>query len=196
MTVLGIELDELDAVTVDLVLAPLTILLADDVEGPDPGWTAQVPWAITTEASHSPTHSWTDSPGGNYAPNADTSLVSPPLDLGALAGTRLAFRHIYDFEPGFDGGAVEVSTDGATWTRVHTFSAQDQTASWEPVQIDLPMLDGAPQARIRFRVTADGGLQRDGWHVDDVEISAGIATVIFTDGFESGDTGAWTMTIP
>jgi hypothetical protein len=195
-TLRDVQVAELDAVTVDLALYPLTILLADDVEGPDPGWTAQAPWAITTEASNSPTHSWTDSPGGNYAANADTSLTSPILDLTGLAGTRLAFRHIYDFEPGFDGGAVEVSTDGAAWTRLRTFSAQDQTATWELVELDLPMLDGAAQARIRFRLTADGGLQRDGWHVDDIEISAGPATLLFADGFESADTSAWTTTVP
>jgi hypothetical protein len=64
------------------------------------------------------------------------------------------------------------------------------------VELDLPMLDGAAQARIRFRLTADGGLQRDGWHVDDIEISAGPATLLFADGFESADTSAWTTTVP
>jgi len=191
-----VEVAELDAVTVDLALFPLAVVLADDVEGGNIGWTAQAPWAITTEAANSPTHSWTDSPGGPYAANADTSLTSPALDLGGLSGTRLAFRHIYDFEPGFDGGAVEVSTDGAVWTRLRTYSAQDQTATWELVELDLPMLDGSPQARVRFRLTADGGLQRDGWHVDDIEISAGTATALFADDFESGDTSAWTTTVP
>jgi len=195
-TVPGVEVAELDSVTVDLSLFPLQVVLEDDVESGNVGWTAQGPWAITTEASNSPTHSWTDSPGGNYAANADTALTSPVLDLSGLAGTRLAFRHIYDFEPGFDGGAVEVSRDGAVWTRLRTYSAQDQTATWELVELDLPMLDGAAQARMRFRLTADGGLQRDGWHVDDIEISAATATALFADGFESADTSAWTTTVP
>src|SRR5690606_20315650 len=36
----------------------------DDVEDGNIGWTAQSPWAITAEDSHSTSHSWTDSPGG------------------------------------------------------------------------------------------------------------------------------------
>ncbi|MEZ5332073.1 MAG: hypothetical protein R2991_08455 [Thermoanaerobaculia bacterium] len=139
---------------------------------------------------------WTDSPGGNYAANADTSLTSPVLDLTGLSGVRLAFRHLYDFETGFDGGAVEVSTDGVSFTRVKTYSAQDHTTTWELAEIDLPMLDNAAQARIRFRVTADAGVQRDGWHLDDIEISAGASSLVFADGFESGDTNAWTTAVP
>ncbi len=192
-TALGVELDDLETVVRDFQLQPLVSLLDDDVESGNAGWTAESPWAITDEASHSPTHSWADSPGGDYGNNADTSLTSPVLDLSGYSGTRLSFRHIHDFEAGFDAGTVEVSTDGAAWTVARSFSQDDQTAEWALEEIPLPMLDDAPAARIRFRVDTDVNLTRDGWHLDDVrlEAAAADASLIFTDGFESGDISAW-----
>ncbi|MDX1555925.1 MAG: M14 family zinc carboxypeptidase, partial [Xanthomonadales bacterium] len=64
-----------------LSLSPLSTLFTDDVEGGNAGWTAEGGWAITDEASNSPDHSWTDSPGGNYPPNVNSALTSPPLDF-------------------------------------------------------------------------------------------------------------------
>lgn len=191
----GLVLTDFATVTRDFELSPRTAVFTDDVEGGNAGWTADPPWAITTEAANSPTSSWTDSPGGNYLANRDVSLTSPPLDLTGMSGTRLSFRHIYDFEPSFDGGWVEVSTDGTTWTPVEVYAQANQTAVWELVEVDLPMLDGAPAARVRFRLRSDGGLQRDGWHLDDLLIEAA-STLIFADGFESGDTTAWSATTP
>ncbi|PWB71075.1 MAG: hypothetical protein C3F15_13140, partial [Holophagae bacterium] len=86
----------------DFYLAPYVQVLDDDVESGNIGWTAQSPWAITTEASSSPTHSWTDSPGGVYANNRNISLTSPLLDLTGMTGATLQFAHIYDLETGYD----------------------------------------------------------------------------------------------
>jgi hypothetical protein len=47
----------------------------------------------------------------------DDRLLSPPLALSATS--RLSFWHRFFFESSFDGGVLEVSTDGgATWTDV------------------------------------------------------------------------------
>ncbi len=189
--VADLELTPLAAATLDFRLQPLRTVFFDDIEAGELGWTAEPPWAITTEAAHSPTHSWTDSPGVNYGNNADTSLTSPVFDLTGQQGTLLTFRHIYDFETGFDLGLVEVSTDGSSWTPVRSFSGEDQTAEWLLEEIPLPALDGAATARVRFRVDSDGGLTRDGWHLDDIHLEAASAAGIFADGFESGDTSAW-----
>ncbi len=190
-TTQGVELADFQTVELDFQLQPLVAVLDDDVESGNVGWTADAPWAITEEAANSPTHSWTDSPGGNYGDNADTSLTSPVLDLSGLGGVLLKFFHIYDFETGFDSGIVEVSTDGSSWTAVAGFSQEDQTAEWALEEIPLPMLDGAPAAQIRFRVDTDGSVPGDGWHVDDIRLEAAASALIFADGFESGDTSAW-----
>ena len=190
----GVELTDLQTVELDFDLQPLVAVLDDDVESGNVGWTAQLPWAITEEASNSPTHSWTDSPGGDYGNNVDTSLTSPILDLSSLEGTQLKFFHIYDFETGFDSGLVEVSTNGSSWTQVAAFSQENQTAEWTLVEIPLPMLDGAPNAQIRFRVDTDVGVTADGWHVDDIRLEAASLALIFADGFEGGDTSSWSST--
>lgn len=195
----GITLSDLQTLTQDVALTPYTVAFDDDVEGGNAGWTAQAPWLITAEASASPTHSWTDSPGASYGNNANTSLTSPVLDLTGLTGVVLSFRHVYDLEPGFDFGRVEVSTDGgSTWTQVTSFSQTDQT-TWQLVELSLPALDGQANARFRFRLTSDGSLVEDGWHLDDVELKAVLSSppqLIFADGFETGDTSAWASTVP
>ena len=53
-------------------------------------------------------------------------------------------------------------------------------------------LDGAADARVRFRYTSDSNTNYDGWYIDDISIEG----AFFADGFESGDTGAWTVTTP
>jgi len=157
----------------DFLLHPYQEVLFDDVEGGNIVWTAQSPWAITTEASSSPTHSWTDSPGGSYASRRNVSLTSPSLDLTDMTGTTLEFAHIYDLENNYDFGYVEVSADGgASWETVAGFTGEDHT-SWEVVTIDLPQLDEVAAARIRFRLETDFGNAADGWHIDDILLRAG-----------------------
>ena len=183
--------------TLDFQLSPRSALFDDDVEGGNAGWTAQPPWAITSSASNSPSSSWTDSPAGNYGPSQDVSLTSPLFDLSDAAGTVLSFHHIFDFEPGFDGGWVEASSDGgASWTSVAVFAEANQTAVWTQVELPLPMLDGSSQARVRFRLRSDSNTQRDGWFVDDILLEAGSAGRLFADGFESGNLTAWSASTP
>jgi carboxypeptidase T len=199
VTAAGVVADDFQTVQHNFALPPWITLLADDVEGGNVGWTAQSPWAITAEASFSPTHSWTDSPGGNYANNANKSLTAPPLDCTGLAGVRLSFRQIYDLEAGFDFGRVEVSTDGGgSWSPVTLYTGT-HTGSWEAVELPLPMLDGVAAGRVRFRLTSDGGVTRDGWHLDDLVVeghSPVAASLVFADGFESGDLAAWSAAVP
>jgi hypothetical protein len=183
----------------DFFLAPYEQVFFDDVEAGNLGWTAQAPWAITTEASSSPAHSWTDSPGANYSDYRNVSLTSPVLDLTGMTGASLEFNHIYDLEDGYDFGYVEVSANGGTsWEAVASFNGEDHT-SWETATIELPQLDGVATARIRFRLETDISVTFDGWHVDDILVRAGgggSASWLLSDGFESGDTSAWSTTVP
>jgi serine protease AprX len=100
-----------------------TVTFADDLEpAPEPGWSvetaanafpASLPWTAAPDP-------FARSPLQSFASDAttldakDDRLVSPPLAL--TAASRLVFWHRFDFEAGFDGGVLEVSTDGgATW---------------------------------------------------------------------------------
>jgi hypothetical protein len=58
---------------------PEETLFIDDMENGAGNWVVggiNNHWAISEEDSHSPTHAWSDSPGGNYANNAN-SWVRP-----------------------------------------------------------------------------------------------------------------------
>jgi PKD repeat protein len=164
----GIVAHDYQTVSQDFSLNPFCTYFSDDVESGNLGWTAQTPWAITTESSHSPTHSWTDSPGGAYGNNRNTSLTSPVLDLSGLTEVEVDFWHTYQMEAGYDDGYVEYSTGGG-WTSVAIYNGS--LTDWSNVQIRIPALDSQSNARIRFRFTSDFDVTLDGWHIDDIAIT-------------------------
>ncbi len=167
----------------DFALDPFATALVDDVESGNIGWTADPPWAIVTNQSHSPVSSWHESPGGDSPDNANISLEAPPLDFRGSTGVELAFWHRYAIESNYDYGRVEWSSDGgASWHEVATYTGTQ--TSWSRVEIPLPGLDGAGDARVRFRYTSDSNTNYDGWYIDDIVIEGSL----FSDGFESGDT--------
>lgn len=154
----------------DFHLYPVCSIFTDDVETGNLGWTADSPWAITTEASHSPTHSWTDSPGGNYGDYRNVSLTSQEFDLTSATGVTLNFWHEYVTEAGWDYGYVEYN-DGSGWNSVTSYDGNSQ--GWNQVELPIPGLDGKATARLRFHFTSDSNTNYDGWHIDDISLTAG-----------------------
>jgi hypothetical protein len=199
VTAVGLVAVSGSTTTHDFALSPFQTIFIDDVEGGNIGWTPEIQWAITTEASASPSHSWTDSPGGNYGDNWSSSLTSPVLDLSDATALVLEFSHIYELESGYDYGHVEISTDGgASWTTVTSYNGF-RTGTWERAVLDLTALDNVAAARIRFRIDTDTSVTEDGWHIDDIVLRGVGVTLpasIFVDDFESGDLSAWSRTSP
>jgi carboxypeptidase T len=168
-TVTGVVAHDYQTIQQNFALCPY--YFTDDVESGVNGWTAQSPWAISTENAHSPTHAWTDSPGGNYGNNRNVSLTSPLFDLTDHTDVALSFWQICDTEAGYDYCRVEISTNGGTnWTEVATFDGPH--SQWELVTIPLPQLDNQPDVRLRFRFTSDVTVTADGWHLDDIKLAA------------------------
>jgi PKD repeat protein/murein tripeptide amidase MpaA len=156
----------------NFLLYPYCTAFSDNVESGNLGWTTESPWVITTENSHTATHSWTDSPGGNYINYEDTSLTSPVFDFSNAQGVTLNFWQLCDTEAGYDYCTVEVSTNGTSWTAVASYDGPH--SAWEYVSLPIPQLDNQPTAYIRFHFTSDQSVVDDGWHIDDIElISAG-----------------------
>ncbi|MCL4262726.1 MAG: PKD domain-containing protein [Anaerolineae bacterium] len=176
-TVSGIVAQNSQTVVQDFQLYPYCDVFFDDVEAGNIGWTFDPPWAITTEASHSPTHSWTDSPGGNYTNNRNIAITSPIIDLTDYTNIRLNYWQICDTEADYDFCHVEVSADGGTnWYEIGSFDGPH--TQWEEITLDASLLDNQANARIRFRFTSDVSLVDDGWHVDDIRLrGAGPACV-------------------
>ncbi len=93
----------------------------EDLEGPIAEWTFETPensnvglnWGVVPDPfTHSLTNAFfSDAAGVDLK---DDRLISPPLRIST--NTRLTFWHRFFFEPSFDGGVLEVTSDGgATW---------------------------------------------------------------------------------
>ena len=167
---------------------------ADDVESGVNGWvtskTGGSDWVITTAVSHSPTHGW-------YAAD-DADLCDQYLTHSGIAvsnGTVLSFWHAYDLEQdvdgAYDGGVVEISTDGSIWVDVGILATQNgYTATIDTnygssiggrpafsgssggfIETKIPLGDYAGQAvHLRFRESDDISYASVGWLVDDVTV--------------------------
>lgn len=109
------------------VVCPPTGSFSDDFEpGAMPGWvvdtntdfnTPSDPWAVRPDPmAHSLTNSFHSDAAGSLDLK-DDRLVAPPQDLSSTS--RVIFWHRFNFEDTFDGGVLEVSTNGGTtWTDV------------------------------------------------------------------------------
>jgi Bacterial Ig domain len=164
----------------------------DDFESGAPGWTVDTPknntgassptWSVVPDAmAHSPANSFhSDSTTLDLK---DDRLTSPRQKLSSTS--HLKFWHRYFFEDGFDGGAVEVSTDGgATWVDVlaggghfvsggynghispsygsaiagrPAWTGGSQTAATDPMtQVDIDMgAFAGVNVRVRFHLACD-----------------------------------------
>ncbi|MDZ4806272.1 MAG: M14 family zinc carboxypeptidase, partial [Candidatus Eisenbacteria bacterium] len=168
---------------------PLVVMSSDGASMA--GWTPTGTWGIQVIAGNAVL---SDSPSGKYANGATTTLTrTADLDLSGGTNPVLTFRTLYDFERGFDAGRVEVSTNGgASWTILrgrlgrpgkgsggaYGGSTQELEKSiydgtqriWGDELIDLSAYQGLTNIRLRFRLTSDSSLNRDGWKIDDVAV--------------------------
>ncbi len=179
------------------------------------------PWSVVEDDSHSPTHAWFVS---DETVVKDQHLLTAAA-LSVPAGPSvLEFWHRFDTELRLDGGVLELSTDGGgTWLDildgnpnrfiegeyVSNLSGATNPLGDRPAwhgdssgfvraQVDLSDFSGQ-DILLRWRMGCDAGGGGAGWWVDDVRLFFGSACItisIFADGFESGDTSAWTATVP
>ncbi|MEO8670282.1 MAG: M14 family zinc carboxypeptidase [Tahibacter sp.] len=174
----------------DFVLASSCALFQDNVEGINPGWSAQSPWGIVNNVGGNASKVWTDSPSGNYANNLNTSLTSPLLNLSGYDEAVLRFDHKCKTESGYDYGHVEISVNGGATTPTYSevLRCSGQT-TWQSSAISLPQLDNQAAVRLRWRLTSDSGATDEGWSIDNVRLEAGGTAcraqgdLIFRDGF-------------
>jgi hypothetical protein len=112
--------------TIRLTVCPPIGSFVDDFEpGANPGWTVNtatdtntpsVPWAVRADPlAHSSMNSFNS--GASGLDLKDDRLIAPPQDLSS--DSQAVFWHRFNFEDGFDGGVLEVSSDGGTtWADV------------------------------------------------------------------------------
>ncbi len=158
------------------IVLPRQDLFFNDVEGGAAGWTtggSPNSWAITTNQSHTPTHSWTDSPAGDYQNNANNWVRTPAYDLSGKRHVQVSGWFKYALEAGWDYAYLEYSLNGGgTWNTANplaTFNGS-QTDWWFEL-VDAPELDNQANVALRIHLVSDGGVTEDGIYVDDMALS-------------------------
>lgn len=185
--------------------------------GPNDG-AGTTPWGLDTAASNSPTTSFfveeQDSVKDEVLATASAMTIGP--------GAVLEFWHDHDTEATFDGGVLEYSTNGTTWNDINdtpdrfleggynsTLSSgfsnplpnrdawSGDSNGWVRVQVDLSDFNGQ-SLFFRWRFGCDSSVSDVGWRVDDIRVFSGSSCgeLLFTDGFESSNTSAWSGTVP
>jgi hypothetical protein len=154
-----------------VLVGPGNVLVNDDAEGTFGNWVTNQGWGITSSQSNSPTHSFTDSPTGNYANSANNSMtIANALNVDSSQVVSVSFFHKYATEEGYDFGYVEVSNNIDTaWQIVKSYTGT--LSAWTLQTVDIsPYISSAANIRIRFRLYSDGFQTADGWYVDDIKI--------------------------
>ncbi|NOX30452.1 MAG: DUF11 domain-containing protein [Actinobacteria bacterium] len=177
-------------VTVDL--GPISVdLFTEDFEAGTAAWTIShgvgtTDWVTSAVNPHSQATSMF---AANIATTSDQMIeTAAPTAIGP--NTVLRFWHSYDTELGWDGGVVEVSTDGTIWTDAGAMFTQNgypvtlnsspnplsarqafsgNSAGYIESVVDLSSFSGS-SLYVRFRFGTDSVVGMDGWHIDDVRI--------------------------
>ncbi len=155
-------------------------------------------WAVRANGTNNATRQYATTAAGNYPSNACQGLESDTVFLGA--NPALTFRSRYDMETGWDGGYVEVATEGSgfsNWTKLDTVNYPLVMAgpAGDPACGGPGFADGAPvftgtspldqwgsfsaslsayanqRIRLRFRFSSDGSTEQGGWFVDDIQVT-------------------------
>jgi hypothetical protein len=187
----------------------------ESVESANPGWTISGDPATTPNIlawqrrTLSPTrHVWwgPDNNGQTDGEKADLpdeqALTSPTMHVGT-APLTISFRHRFSFEAGgWDGGVIEISTNGgSSWVDVGTAAYNGTTnavtaapiganhpafvnrmtgwPNFAPVTLSLGTAYAGQNVKLRFRVGADESTGAPGWDIDDISV-IGITDTPFT----------------
>jgi choice-of-anchor B domain-containing protein len=190
--------------------------LDTDVAGAVPG--VARPDAVKHAGWHPSTarmHTGTQSFWSTAANNLCVTLVTPALELSAGQASQLSFWSLWDIEQGWDGGVIEVSTNGgSSWSRLTPAGGYPGTInsggtlcgiaqgagaftgmghfSWTPYQVDLSPYAGQT-VKLRWLYRTDSAQTGEGWFVDDVALThaqvpgmcVNGSDAIFDDGFDS-----------
>jgi hypothetical protein len=168
------------------------------------------PWSVTAGAGVSGAAYTT----GHYPSDVCAAATTEPMLLDV--NPQLEFWSKYDIENGWDKGELQILPEGASeWERVPMsypgssgndndecglgtgtfFTGTDLI--YDPYSANLSAWAGQ-EVQLRWLLSSDGYIEDDGWWIDDISLTdvavPGMcfgADMIFIDGFESGDTSAW-----
>jgi M6 family metalloprotease domain len=142
----------------------------------------------------------------------DNSMTTV-LDLTGKKNTTLSYDIWYNIEEDWDGGFVQVSEDGNSWTSLatpHTASGFNNLEGYQPILDNLPGYTGSSNGwlnesidlskyadkkiSLRFRYATDWGTELEGMFVDNVSVVADGEAVLSENaenGFGAFETDGW-----
>ncbi|MEM3341200.1 MAG: choice-of-anchor J domain-containing protein, partial [Thermoplasmata archaeon] len=165
---------------VSAVVMSLPYVFYENWENGGAGWTIfanniSATWVIGDEAWLKANH--TDYPlfGGHNVSYIDSDkigsgktqndrLISPPINLSGLTSAYLDFYHYY-YHAFSSNAAIEISTDGLTWTRIGYFTAS--TTGWSNAVINISAYAGQPVVYIAFHYNGSYSWY---WAIDEILI--------------------------
>lgn len=148
-------------------------VFSDNFESGSTNWTMQGSWGLSTAASHSSSHSLSESPVGNYAASLNyiTATLTNGIDLNSALSANLSFWAKYNIEAGFDYMYIDVSPNGGTsWVNVDSYDGVIST--WTQFNYSLGGYVGNTNVKIRFRFYSDTGVEYDGMYIDDIVVTS------------------------
>ena len=150
-------------------MIPMTLPFTDNFESGALYWQFEDTWGISTSASHSPTHSISESPQGQYGDSKDISAYLGPFSLANCSDASVSFWTKYDLESNWDYMYLLVSTDNINWTSLAQYTGTQ--SQWQQKTYALTEYSGNPHIWVRYRFTSDNNTTRDGMYIDDFTIS-------------------------
>jgi len=192
------------------------VFISDDMESGSSFWglshgAGTLDWALGTGNAHSGANAWFASDPGTVS---DQYLSSAGLVTVPASG-QFGFWHSYDTEANFDGGVIEISTNGVVWNDLGPYMTQGgynstisvsygspiggraafsgNSGGYIETLVDLDSYSGQ-DVYIRFRMASDSSVTGNGWYVDDVSLVGGVSQWIPIGSTSPGASSlSWTV---
>lgn len=167
-TASGDESDPSNVVSVT-PMPPLALPLLLDFENGAPYWEFEGTWGVSSQQAHSPIHSISESPTGEYGSNLENYATLSAFSLDGYDAASLSFWTKFSFETNYDYMWLEISTNGSNWTELDEYNGT--VSNWIEKNYDLSQYLGEPYVVLRFHFKSDYSVTADGMYIDDFEIA-------------------------
>jgi carboxypeptidase T len=175
--------------TIHFMIGYPHILFSDDGINGLTRWQSGSNWGVSSTAYSEP-NSISDSPSGSYSNSSDNNLTMlNEISLNGYHYVFLRFWTKWSIEPSSDIGKIQITTDnGLSWqplksdlmhkpsgigkqiTGDYGFDGYTPGSDWIFQEIDLSLFVNH-RIKIRFILSSDGSDSRDGWYLDDINIT-------------------------
>lgn len=136
-------------------------------------WITTGNWGTSSLYASEGSHSLTDSPNGNYAPNVNSwCKLADPLLLDGVDNVDLQFYIRHDLAQDIDHCHLQYSFDDQNWIILDTFM---EFSDWSLKSYSLNKFIGSI-LYLRFLFYSDGNLNGDGVYIDDFRVYTGFAS--------------------